>query len=113
MGYGTKFDFTKTGNKNPKVDPGSYNPPSIFDPEKNKKRGYTISPGREVHSPFLNSNIVDYRKFCSNLSTNNFDPIKTQDQGLTLPFAQPAASITEQQSGQESTTLVPNQLDNL
>lgn len=46
MGYGTKYDFTKMVNGNP--GPNSYKNLSIFDPNESKKRGFTISLGRDV-----------------------------------------------------------------
>lgn len=85
MGYGTKFDFTKLTTQSSKVAPGSYNPPSDFDPEKNKKKGFSMSPGREV---FKISN--------GGSESELLDMIQVKQTGDCLPIFQPAAELTKE-----------------
>lgn len=46
LGYGNKYDFSKSANKNP--GPNTYNVPREFDEKNIEKRGFSIGIGREV-----------------------------------------------------------------
>jgi hypothetical protein len=48
MGFGKKYDFTKSIENNPSA--AKYNFTSIFELNKNKRKGCTIGNSREVPS---------------------------------------------------------------
>jgi hypothetical protein len=47
MGYGTKYDFTKTLDHTP--ESGLYSFTSAFEVNKKERRGYTLANSREVN----------------------------------------------------------------